>query len=40
MDKNRLAKPRIYKTNRESIAVVGQIQEMMNAQKMLDQEEE
>lgn len=29
-----------YKTNRESVAVVGQIQEMMNAQKMLDQEKE
>lgn len=27
-----------YKTNRESIAVVGQIQEMMNAQKLLEQE--
>lgn len=25
-----------YKTNRDSIAVVGQIQEMMNVQKMLE----
>lgn len=29
-----------YKTNRESIAVVGQIQELMNVQKMLEQEKE